>query len=408
AQVCELGGELIDTGHVKIRALATELGIELDDLSQDDPALRTDVWFHGGRAYGEHDVLEAFAPLAASLSRVQATLPDEQITYRERGGMESLDQLSISQWLDREGARGWLRELIEVAYTTEMGLECEEQSALNLLTFIDGSDGHFRIFGASDERFHVRGGNDLIVQKLAEHVADGIETGHALEALGRDASGDYVLSFRRGSASTQVRAPQVVLALPFTMLRKVKLDLELPASKRRAIAEARYGTNAKLMIGYTERVWRTKHGSNGSSFTDLPLQTTWETSRLQPGSSGILTNFTGGKHGVEIGSGTAREQADKATRELEAVFPGVVAARAGAKEARMHWPTNPWVMGSYLCYAPGQWTTLRGAFGEPVGDLHFAGEHCSFDNQGFMEGGCETGEAVAAQIVAARGIERAA
>jgi monoamine oxidase len=31
-QVCELGGELIDTGHVRIRALAAELGIALDDL----------------------------------------------------------------------------------------------------------------------------------------------------------------------------------------------------------------------------------------------------------------------------------------------------------------------------------------------------------------------------------------
>ncbi|HET9485282.1 MAG TPA: NAD(P)/FAD-dependent oxidoreductase, partial [Xanthomonadales bacterium] len=407
-QVCELGGELIDTGHVRIRALAAELGIELDDLSQDDPKLVAETWYHGGRAYGEREVLAAFAPLAASLARTQATLPDAQITYREPGGTEALDALTISQWLDREGASGWLRELIEVAYTTEMGLECEEQSALNLLTFIDSDANHLKVFGESDERFHVRGGNDLIVQKLAERVADAIETGSVLEAISRDAGGDYVLSVRRGGASREVRAPQVVLALPFTLLRKVKLDLELPEAKRRAIAEARYGTNAKLMIGYTERVWRTRHGANGSTFTDLPLQTTWETSRLQPGASGILTNFTGGKHGVEIGFGTAREQADKATRELDAVFPGVAQARAGAKEARMHWPTNPWVLGSYLCYAPGQWTTLRGAFGERVGELRFAGEHCSFDNQGFMEGGCETGEAVAAEIVASRTLDRVA
>ena len=34
-QVCELGGELIDTGHARIRALASELGLALDDLSAD-------------------------------------------------------------------------------------------------------------------------------------------------------------------------------------------------------------------------------------------------------------------------------------------------------------------------------------------------------------------------------------
>ena len=37
-QVCELGGELIDTGHARIRALASELGLTLDDLSADPTA----------------------------------------------------------------------------------------------------------------------------------------------------------------------------------------------------------------------------------------------------------------------------------------------------------------------------------------------------------------------------------
>ncbi len=44
-QVCELGGELIDTGHARIRALAAELGLTLDDLSADPTAAFGDVWF---------------------------------------------------------------------------------------------------------------------------------------------------------------------------------------------------------------------------------------------------------------------------------------------------------------------------------------------------------------------------
>lgn len=37
--------------------------------------------------------------------------------------------------------------------------------------------------------------------------------------------------------------------------------------------------------------------------------------------------------------------------------------------------------------------------GEPVGNVYFAGEHCAFDNQGFMEGGFETGEWAAQAIL---------
>ena len=391
-QVCELGGELIDSGHARIRALAGELGLALDDLAEDPTAAYGDVWFHAGRRYAEHDILREFAPLARAVARDATTLPDEQITYAAPGGAEALDRQSMTQWLDRNGASGWLRALIEVAYTTEMGLECEEQSALNFLTFIDPGTDAFRIFGESDERFHVRGGNDRIPRALASRLDDAITTGAVLEALRADASGAYVLSFRRGAASFERRAQRVVLALPFTTLRDVKLDLDLPPAKRRAIAELRYGTNAKLMIGFEERVWRTRHASGGSSYSDLPLQTTWETSRLQAGGAGILTNFTGGRHGVEIGTGSPKQQADAAAAQLDAIWPGIAAARGRAREARFHWPTHAWTKGSYACFAPGQWTTLRGAIGERVGNLHFAGEHCALDNQGFMEGGVETGE----------------
>jgi monoamine oxidase len=39
-----------------------------------------------------------------------------------------------------------------------------------------------------------------------------------------------------------------------------------------------------------------------------------------------------------------------------------------------------------------------------VGRLFFAGEHCSLAAQGFMEGGCETGERAAREILASLGI----
>ena len=171
-------------------------------------------------------------------------------------------------------------------------------------------------------------------------MADAIETGSVLEAVRGDADG-YVLGFRRDGASREVRARQVILALPFTLLRKVRLDVELPAVKRRAIDRLAYGSNAKLMIGYDRRVWR-EHGANGASMSDLAYQTTWETSRKQAGGAGVLTNFTGGRHGIELGTGTPKQQADTATAALEQVFPGVVAARAGMREARFHWPSHPW------------------------------------------------------------------
>jgi monoamine oxidase len=407
-QVVELGGELIDTGHQTLQALCAELGLPLDDLSVVDEGVVHDIWFFGGQRRSEAEVVAAFTPIAARIEADLATIRGEDVTYRETSGAEPLDRLSIDEWLDRAGVTGWVRSLFQVAYTTEYGLPTGRQSALNLLRMIDPRPEPFRIYGESDERYHVRGGSDLVVGALARGLADRIEVNTALEAVTRRADGVLRLSLRRGAASRVVDAPYVILALPFTLLRDVKLDVDLPPVKRKAIAELGYGTNAKLMVGFADRVWRSAHRTNGSVTTDLPFQCTWETSRAQAGDAGVLTNFTGGDQGLAVGQGTATDQADAFVRELETVFPGVAAARAGMTAVRFHWPSHPWTRGSYATYLVGQWTTIAGAEAEAVGPLRFAGEHCSLAAQGFMEGGCETGEAAARGLLEEMGLKKAA
>ncbi len=406
-QVAELGGELIDTTHVRIRQLAEELSIPLDDFVLDDLSLDLDVPFFDGRRLTEAEVVQAFVPVSRRMVWDRATLAGGWVSYREPNGGERLDRMPLSQWLDGAGAVPWLRKLLDVAYTTEYGLETAEQSALNFLLLIDPNPLPFRIFGESDERFHVRGGNDLIPEALAERLGGRVETGTRVEAVSRRPDGSYAVSVRRGGTSETVPADHVVIAVPFTMLRGeggIRLDesLAIPEVQRRAIRELGYGTNSKLMVGFARRLWRNpepRYHSNGSTLTDLPYQLCWETSRLQPGPSGILTNFTGGRHGLEIGEGTPEHQAELFARDLDRVFPGVAAERLPGKQSRFLWPAFAWTRGSYTCYKPGQWTAFAGEEGRRVENLHFAGEHTSEYAQGFMEGGCESGERVAREIL---------
>ncbi len=406
-QVAELGGELINSDHVHIRGIAEEMGIELNDLETDDAQLTHDLWFFGGQRRTEAEVVAAFLPIASRIEQDLGTITaDGEVTYRTPSGAVDLDWMTIAQWLDRAGASGWIRSLLEVAYTAEYGLETDRQSALNLLFVIDPRPEPFQLLGEGDERYHTRGGNDRIPRALASRLEDAIELNSHLEAISLRPDGWFVCSVRRGESSLEVPASHLLLALPFTLLRQVRLDLDLPPWKRQAIQELGYGTNAKLMVGFSERVWRTAHRSNGSTLTDLPYQVTWETSRLQPGRTGILTNFTGGEQGIELGRGTPADQAALLTAQLERVFPGIRATREGMREARFHWPTHPYTLGSYSAYLPGQWTRIRGAEGESWERLYFAGEHCSLEHQGFMEGGCETGEAAADEILQDLGIRR--
>lgn len=395
-QHCELGGELIDTGHTAIRELAAELGLELLDYSKDDPSLGVRGFFDH-ELFGEKEILEDFAPFAAAVetSLEQLKDPDGDIGYRDMNGAEALDRISISQWLDANELSGRVRRLLEVAYLIEYGLELDVSNALNLVWMLGTNLKKFEVFGESDERFHVARGNDALVSGLASRLDDGqVQLSSPLEALRELSDGRFELQVGRST----VKLDHVVLTLPFTQLRKLDLKLSkaLPPAKARAIAELSYGNNTKLMCGFRSKPWREAKAS-GETYTDLGYQCSWDTSRLQPGSSGILTSFTGGKTATAAGLGEADARAKAFLGQLDQVFPGAQANSSGAT-ARFAWGTHRYTEGSYSSYSVGQYSAFAGAEGERVRNLHFAGEHTSTEAQGYLEGAVASGARAAAEI----------
>lgn len=395
----ELGGEFIDTGHDDMFALTKEFELPLLDMNDDANAgLVEDACFFGGRHYREAEVVEAFRPVAAKMQSDFEGL-GETIDYQNEGNAGTFDRMSLAEYLQRLGGAGFLVSLLEVAYVTEFGLDAHEQSALNLLTLIglDTADG-FAVFGESDERYKVRGGNQRATDELTRRLVPQIVPGHRLVAAKSRGSG-FVLTFdRKSGGSLDLNADFVVMTIPFSVLREVDIKVDLPPVKRLAINELGYGTNAKLLVGFHAPAWRTL-GYAGNVLTDEAFQLGWDNSRLQKSAQAGFTMYSGGKAGIAAGHGTPEDQAHRFLPGLTAVFPGVAERRNGRVE-RFHWPSFPQSRGSYSCYKPGQWTTIRGAESESVGNLHFAGEHCSRDFQGFMNGAAETGRQSAERLVA--------
>ncbi len=408
-QHCELGGELIGTGHETLRDLADEFDLTLLDYSTLDPSLSHLRALFGGKLIPEADVLEGYAPIAAAIDDALSVLhdPDGYITYHDPNGAEALDQLSMSAWFDSIGASGPVRQLLEVAYVGEYGLEADVTNVLNLMLLISTDTTNFEIFGDSDERFHTASGNDSFPSRLAGQLdPTRIFTGHRLIAIRQLGDGRYETIYQRDSGTVAARCDHLVLALPFTLLREVDIFLPLPDVKRNAIQNLGYGTNSKLMCGFDSRYWYGL-GSDGETYSDLGYQNTWDTSRLQVGDTGILTNFVGGQAGIAMGDGTTESQRDAFLTQIEQVLPGAAASSNGAT-VRYVWPTFALTKGSYASYKVGQYSTIAGAEIERFDNVHFCGEHTSLDFQGYMEGGALTGAMAADEIAADMGLTPAA
>lgn len=403
-QIAEHGGELIDQGHTQTRQLAQELGLNLDNLLAAEVNGTDPFYYFDGRPYSYAEATDDLKQIWQQLHKdvSAASYPTLYNLSTQRG--RELDAMSIADWIRAYvpgGLKSKLGQLLDVAYNIEYGAETSVQSSLNMLYLLAYSgQGQLRIFGPSNEKYHVRGGNDQIPARLAAALGGQITTGSALTSIRRNADGSYRLNFQSGLSSSTVNADRVVLALPFSILRTIDFaKAGFSPLKTTAIREQGMGTNSKLHLQFGDRHWNSL-GSNGETYADTGYQNTWEVTRAQPGAGGILVDYTGGKVGASFGSGTPTERAAQFLTQLEPVLPGISSHWNGRATVDF-WPGYEWARGSYSYWKVGQYTRFAGVEREVEGTCHFAGEHTSVDFQGYLNGAVESGERAAGEILAA-------
>ncbi len=409
-QVAERGGELIDTSHVAIRELAAGFGLMLDDLLDAEPPGSQGSVHFDGQPYPFSAIQRDFVAIQPALARDAAILGDAVPTFRQHtAAQRELDLLSAAQWIATRvpgGATSRFGRLLINAYGEELGAEPDEISAITVVSLLAGSPAdHFSPYEESDQRFHIRGGNAQLVERLAEPVGAQIELRTRLLALARGADGRYRLTLLRDGSEQVVYFDRVILALPFPLLRAVDIgQAGFRPRKRRSIEELGMGRNTKLQLQFTRRWWLDANG-NGEIRTDHAFQTTWEVTRAQAGSGGILNCFSGGATAVHAGQDDIDARARSALDELERIHPGAAATWNG-RVIRNAWDRNPWSLGSYALIRPGQYTAFYGIEAEPEGHVFFAGEHTSIESQGYLNGAVESGQRAAGEVLASLGARK--
>jgi monoamine oxidase len=400
-QTAEHGGEFIDTAQHRIRALAKELGLTLDDLAAaaHGAPTRSPRLVLGGKVRPYAEVFRQERMLEERAYADARRVRDFTWNRATRAARE-LDEMTAAEWLAEalpDRSHHLLRRAAEQLMAEEFGLDADRLSALTILM-------QFGPFGVeSDERFHVHGGNDQIAWGLAERLPAGtLQLDRPLTALRRCGSG-YALSF--AGTGAEARADIVVLCLPFTALRRVDLDgAGLGARKRRCIEELGMGTNAKLLLQFRRHL--SHYDDWNGEFYDEHVDT-WCSSTDEPGRPGLLTVYSGGSYGAaQRGHGphapAPHGRVRAALAKLDPAVPGLAAGFDG-RAWLDHWASDPWTHGSYAAYEPGQVTRYWGFVGRPEGRLLFGGEHTALSAQGYLDGAVASGERCAAEAAALTG-----
>ena len=391
------------------------------------------------------------------------------------------DAMTLTGYLQRLAAFGIsekFNQIINVAYVGEYGLEADEQSSLDTLFLLGYSPKTLSIFGESDERYHIAGGNEMIIKKLkTEILSEGntINYNHRLLKIEKLNSGKYKLTFDHPMTPSDNSRDvyiydRVVLAIPFSVMRNIDpvsnenfknrygwaVDITnagFSSLKKTAIKEQFMGRNAKLIVQFKNRYWRT-NGFDGDTYStayinghETRYQNSWESTRAQSGIPGVLTNYISGDRVTNSPNSLSKLWWDPTTNnnnfstptkvddfleQLDDLIPGATlsanfanavanpnlsSCNANTGEncnrysnvAAINWLSNPYTRGSYAGYGPGQYTKFAGfeAAAEPCNasattcldpdydavnrNVHFAGEHTSYDFIGYMEGAAASG-----------------
>jgi monoamine oxidase len=413
-QVVERGGELIDTTHMTMKGYAREFGIELEEMAK--AWLPGESRFHlQGRLVPEAEVVEEWRALVAMLRPDVAQLSNYIDAFANTGFDRSIDQTSLADYLRSRGAGPLITAALDVAFTTEYGLEIAQQSALSLLFFMHiDRRSRFQPFGVfSDERYHCTRGNEQIPEAIAARLPGPLLPGRRLLAVRKRPDGRLQLVFDEAGRTVTAVHDAVVLTIPFNLLRGVEFDASvgLTPDKRYAIDHVVYGANAKMHVGMRGRFWGA-YGSNGEVWADLPdTQIVWEPNPSAASeTSAMLLDYSGGERALALDPRKVQAEAARFLANVDLALPGAQAHAVRDARGRIlahldHWPSDPYAMGGYTGNQPGYFTRILGKEAPPVGNLFFAGETTDsfYEWQGFMEGAANSGIRAAGEVLALGG-----
>ena len=335
-----------------LHGIAAELGDSFDDdgpaenvyssfLTEDPAGTATKPTLHWFADGNRTDFFRAFLAPGAEPAQVDRSLAafDE---WRSRA--RALRRRAIEAGLSDDNVRrlqdisfeDWIREarlpprLVEYM---QMTFECELAAAWGQYSALYGLL-ELGIFLDEAETFHAKGGNQQIVEALAEKLAGHVTTSSrvvrvVLPEKERPGKGEIVVEYMRAGRVSSVRADRVVLAVPWVRLHELDVRPPLSAAKTKSLEGLSRGhyVVVHMLVGKAEgeRLWRDSAGR-----APFPV--------LSSGPLGVIYGARGESapdaktdvFGLLVYGGPARrlhmkstsEVQDLAVFELERVWPG--------------------------------------------------------------------------------------
>jgi monoamine oxidase len=296
------------------------------------------------------------------------------------------DRMTFTEFLRSQGASADAATLLGLGAIGAFGDGASTVSALVMLREIAHRS---RI----KQNYYIRGGTDLLPRAFAAKLSERIRYGAAVVGIEQDSNGVRVAYLHAG-ARESLSADRVVCAVPFSILRRMKVSPDFTPEKRRAVEEMPYTSVARAYLQTSSKFWL-EEGLTGSATTDLSNMLVFDGAPGQSPRRGVIEAYFAGPQARRLTAMREGERLLSTLALVEKVHPRV--RREFEVGATKCWDEDEWARGAYAWYKPGQMASLLPHVARPEGRIHFAGEHAS-SLFGWMQGALESGNRAAREV----------
>ena len=347
------------------------------EVAADPASLGFEVAEHEhGRTHG-HLWTTALQPLIERLATDHVMAWDEIV--------REYDRYSTREFLE---ANNWSEAAIEM-----FGLLADQEALMNssFLELLREEAGRYYT-----DMIEIAGGMDHLPLAFLPTLRERIRFGARMVAIEQSPEAVTVHCQTAGGRFA-VTGDEVIVTVPFPVLRHVEVLPELSRGKQRAIRQLHYDASAKILLQFQRRFWEEVDGIfGGGSFSDLPIRVTYYPDHsAETGRGVVLASYTWSEDAQRWGSLSPTDRISQALENLARIHPEAIDAfEVGTSKM---WHDDEFAGGAFALFEPGQQTLLHDLIVQPEGRIHFAGEHTSLCHT-WIQGSIESGLRVAREI----------
>jgi putrescine oxidase len=392
----EVGGQWVSPDQSALLGLIDELGLETF------PRFREGDSLYVGRSGGPRrftDDLPVGETTVAAIDQLTKTLdglaaemdPDRPWEHPDA---EALDRVSFRAWLEQRCDDAEARDNVELYVGPAMLTKPAHSFSALQAVLMAASAGSFSNLVDADfilDR-RVAGGLASVPRELAARLGDRVH-------LDADVT---LVEWTDGCAVVHVGdethvARRVVLAVPPTVVRRIRFSPELPAEHRMAREHQSFGLVVKVQVAYPTPFWR-EQGLSGTGFAPYELVHEVYDNTPEGEERGFLVGFVSDLAADEVGRLSADERRARILGSLAAYFGDQ--AREPLVYVESDWQHQELTGGAYgTSFDLGGLTRYGAVLREPVGALEFGSSDVAGLGFQHVDGAIRVGGEIAARIL---------